>query len=126
MPEQPRTKIAILGGGVGAMTTAFMLTDRPELRDRFDVTVYQMGWRLGGKGARGRNDARNQRIEEHGPHFFLGFYSNAFWLLQKCYRELGRPEGDPLARWDDAVKPLGLITLLEPENGAWGEHDLGF
>ena len=45
-----KTKIAILGGGLGAITTAFMLTDRPELRERFEVTVYQMGWRLGGKG----------------------------------------------------------------------------
>ncbi len=123
MPE--KTRVAILGGGVGAMTAAFMLSEAP-VRDRFDVTVYQKGWRLGGKGASGRNADRAQRIEEHGPHFFLGFYGNAFWMLQKCYRELARPAGSPLARWDDAFKPLGLITLLEPKGGGWVSWPLHF
>ena len=50
-------KVAILGGGVGGMTAAFELTATPELRERYDVTVYQLGWRLGGKGASGRNAA---------------------------------------------------------------------
>jgi uncharacterized protein with NAD-binding domain and iron-sulfur cluster len=117
--EPVKTKIAILGGGLGAMTAAFMLTDRPELRDRFDITVYQMGWRLGGKGASGRNGERELRIEEHGPHIFMGFYRNAFWLMQKCYRELARPASAPLARWDDAFKPHGLLTLMEKKNGGW-------
>ena len=52
-----RTKVAVLGGGVGGMTAAFELTATPELRERFDVTVYQLGWRIGGKGASGRNAA---------------------------------------------------------------------
>jgi uncharacterized protein with NAD-binding domain and iron-sulfur cluster len=123
---QEKTKVAILGGGMGALTTAFMLTDRPELRDRYDITVYQMGWRLGGKGASGRNHERGERIEEHGPHFFMGFYSNAFWLMQKCYRELARPATAPLARWDDAFKPQSLITLMERRDDAWTKWPLPF
>ena len=48
----PREKIAIIGGGIGALTSAYFLTD-PLLAGRFEVTVYTMGWRLGGKGASG-------------------------------------------------------------------------
>ena len=48
-------KIAILGGGVGAVVTAFELTSQPDWQKRYDITLYQMGWRLGGKGASGRN-----------------------------------------------------------------------
>jgi uncharacterized protein with NAD-binding domain and iron-sulfur cluster len=124
--DAPKTKVAILGGGVGALTTAFMLSDRPELRARYDVTVYQLGWRLGGKGASGRNSDRGERVEEHGIHFFMGFYANAFWLMQKCYRELARPQTAPLARWDDAFKPHSLITLLERTNDRWVRWRLPF
>lgn len=81
------TKVAVLGGGVGAMAAAFELT-RPELGGRFEVTVYQPGWRLGGKGASGRNSERGQRIEEHGLHVWFGFYENAFTVMRDAYEEL--------------------------------------
>ena len=77
-PLTERTKVAVLGGGVGGMTAAFELTATPELRERFEVTVYQLGWRSGGKGASGRNAAIADRIEEHGLHVWFGFYDNAF------------------------------------------------
>src|ERR1041384_380008 len=48
-----RTKIAVLGGGVGAMTTAFHLTSVSGWRERYDVTVYQIGWGVGGQGGGG-------------------------------------------------------------------------
>ncbi len=48
-----RTKVAVLGGGLGALAAAFELT-APELAGHYDVTVYQPGWRLGGKCASGR------------------------------------------------------------------------
>ncbi len=60
-----RKKIAILGGGAGAMSAAFGLTERPNWQDEYEITVYQMGWRLGGKGASGRNLKLGSRIEEH-------------------------------------------------------------
>ncbi len=42
-------------------------------RDRLEsITVYQRGWRLGGKGASSRG--RHGRIEEHGLHLLLGCY----------------------------------------------------
>ncbi|MFV2090718.1 MAG: FAD-dependent oxidoreductase, partial [Pseudomonadales bacterium] len=81
------TRVAIIGGGCASMTTAFELT-RPEHRGKFEVTVYQQGWRLGGKGASGRGPSG--RIEEHGLHIWLGYYDNAFQLMRECYAELDR------------------------------------
>src|SRR5690242_10662285 len=80
--SKPR-RIAILGGGCAALAAAFALTEDARWRDRFEVTVYQQGWRLGGKGASGRNtDPRfGARIEEHGLHLWAGFYRNAFRLI---------------------------------------------
>ncbi len=83
-----RRKIAILGGGVGAMTAAFELTATQALRERNDVTVYQVGWRLGGKGASGRHSGPGARIEEHGLHVWSGFYDNAIRQMKACLKEL--------------------------------------
>ena len=58
-----KQKISIIGGGIGGLTAAYELTD-PKLKNKYDITLYQMGWRLGGKCATGRNQARNMRIEE--------------------------------------------------------------
>jgi len=112
-------KIAILGGGVAAMTAAFYLTDRPGWQNQYEITVWQMGWRLGGKGASGRNAALGQRIEEHGLHIWFGFYDNAFKTMQRAYALLDRPEGAPLRTWRDAFKPQQFITLTEQVKGEW-------
>ena len=115
---QPK-KIAILGGGVSAMTTAFCLTDQPGWQNNFDITVYQMGWRLGGKGASGRNAEFGQRIEEHGLHIWFGFYENAFAMMQKAYGQLNRPPGAPLRTWQDAFKPQHFVALTELIDNQW-------
>lgn len=109
-------KIAIVGGGMGALTAAWWLTD-PSLGGRYEVTVYTMGWRLGGKGASGRNQDRNGRIEEHGLHIWFGTYHNAIALMRRCYAELGRAPGAPLAAFDDAFKPQRRLVLLEQVAG---------
>ncbi len=113
------TKVAVLGGGVGAISAAFELTATPELRKRFEVTVYQPGWRLGGKCASGRNAARHDRIEEHGLHVWFGFYDNAFRLMRDAYDELGRPAGSPLATFDDAFAPCDRIVLYDRQGEEW-------
>ena len=127
MPETAKkTKIAILGGGVGSMVTSFELTSTPELREKYEVTVYQMGWRLGGKGASGRNMERQGRIEEHGLHVWFGFYENAFNCIQRCYAELGRAPGTPLATWKDAFKPNGAFVLNERYKDQWVDWAIDF
>ena len=114
-----KRKIAILGGGVGALCAAWELTSSPDWQECYDITVHQLGWRLGGKGASGRNTALGQRIEEHSLHIWAGFYENAFRIMRECYAELGRPPGTPLATVDGAFKPHQLVTLEEERDGAW-------
>jgi uncharacterized protein with NAD-binding domain and iron-sulfur cluster len=113
-----RERVAILGGGMSAIVAAYELT-RPELDGRYDVTVYQLGWRLGGKCASGRNARRGQRIEEHGLHIWFGFYENAFRVMRDAYEELGRDPEAPLATWRDAFKPCDDIVLYEHYADRW-------
>lgn len=119
-----RQKIAIIGGGVGAMTTAFELTEQPGWQDKYEITVYQLGWRLGGKGASGRNRDRGDRIEEHGLHFWFGYYENAFNVIQRVYAALGRQPGTPLATWRDAFKPHSLFILMQFYKAEWAQWHL--
>jgi uncharacterized protein with NAD-binding domain and iron-sulfur cluster len=116
-PKRP-IKVAIIGGGCASMTTAFELT-RPHHRGKYEVTIYQTGWRLGGKGASGRGAAG--RIEEHGLHVWLGFYENAFRLLRECYTELGRdPQACQIATWRDAFFADPNIGVADPSpKGGW-------
>ena len=111
--------IAILGGGAGALAAAFYLSAKPGWRERYAITVYQQGWRLGGKGASGRNAQLGQRIEEHGLHIWFGCYANAFALIRAVYAELERPAGAPLARWDQAFRPHDYVALAEDVDGGW-------
>ena len=112
-------KIAILGGGAGSLAAAHYLSTPPGWRERYEITVYQQGWRLGGKGASGRNAQLGQRIEEHGLHIWFGFYANAFAMIREVYAELGRPAGTPLASWDEAFRPHDYLALAEPVGDAW-------
>jgi uncharacterized protein with NAD-binding domain and iron-sulfur cluster len=121
-----KKKIAILGGGVSAMTAACYLTEKPDWQTKYDISVYQMGWRLGGKGASGRNAEYGQRIEEHGLHVWFGFYANSFKTLQNVYTELNRPPSAPLATFDQAFKPHSFIALEEKIENDWKTWGLEF
>jgi len=112
---------------MAGMATAWRLSE-PGWRDEFEsITVYQRGWRLGGKGASSRGP--NGRVEEHGLHIWLGYYENAFRLLRECYAELDRPTSDPdapLGTWRDAMIPAGTLGLedRDGDGGSW-RHWLG-
>jgi uncharacterized protein with NAD-binding domain and iron-sulfur cluster len=118
--SRPGGKVAILGGGVAALSTAWRLSE-PGWRDRFDsITVYQRGWRLGGKGASSRGV--HGRIEEHGLHIWLGYYENAFAMLRECYGELDRATTDPDApiwSWDQALIPGDNLGLADRFGSDW-------
>ena len=109
------TKIAILGGGIAGLTAAFHLSRTQALRDRFDVTVYQIGWRLGGKIASGRDPAR--RNLEHGLHVWFGCYDNAFAMLQDAYAK--RPAAALFKTWTDAVKPQPFTPIGMKVDDTW-------
>ncbi|MFV0360438.1 NAD(P)-binding protein [Tropicimonas sp.] len=113
-----KIRVAVLGGGVGAMTAAFALTATPEGRAKYDVTVYQMGWRLGGKGASGRCAADAARIEEHGLHVWSGFYDNAIAQMKSCLAELQDAGADGTFRsFEEAFIPHGNIALGDMNDG---------
>jgi uncharacterized protein with NAD-binding domain and iron-sulfur cluster len=85
-------------------------------RDRFEsITVYQMGFRLGGKGASGRGVY--DRIEEHGLHVWLGFYENAFRVLGQCYDEIGGH--GPFATVGDAFEACSTFVATEDRPDGW-------
>lgn len=125
-----RQRVAVLGGGAGGIAAAFALTATQALRDRFEVTVYLPGWRLGGKGASGR-DRDFGRIEEHGLHIWFGFYENSFRMLDACLAELAERKDEHVpgrrparkVSWKtsaDAFVDCEQLVLNEPaEGGRW-------
>ena len=106
------------------MSAAFELT-APHLQGRYEVTVYQPGWRLGGKCASGRGGP-DKRIEEHGLHVWFGFYANAFNMIQRCYDEWKPPEASPIKTWQQAFQQCNDIVLFESWRGRWHPWHLEF
>src|SRR5690349_13812615 len=114
-----KTRIAVLGCGMSSVAAMYSLTQRPEDRDKYEISAYQMGWRIGGKGASGRNMERGARIEEHGLHIWFGFYENAFRIMRDAYQELGRKPGTPLWDLDHAFTPHDYIVLMDQYQDTW-------
>lgn len=109
-----RKKIAVLGGGIGSLSAVFHITEKPGWADEYEITVYQQGWRLGGKCASGR-DMRPEfasRIYEHGLHLFAGFYHHSFDLLRRAYEAIDRPADHPNQTVWDAFTGLDEFTVM--------------
>ena len=105
---------------MGALTTAFELTEGRCADELERITVYQRGWRLGGKGASSRGP--HSRIEEHGLHVLLGYYDHTFDVMRRCYEALDRDQSDPscpIRTWDDAVEPSNLVGVVDRHDGGW-------
>lgn len=107
--KQPVTRVAIVGGGCSGVSAAWQLSN-PALKGRYDIHLYEKDWRLGGKGASGRD--ANGRIIEHGLHLWLGFYENAFRMVRECYGEIAKWSAEEHAarrlthyRFEDAFVP---------------------
>jgi uncharacterized protein with NAD-binding domain and iron-sulfur cluster len=136
-----RKRVAIVGGGCAAMAAAWDLTS-PMNPDRCDVTIFQMGGRLGGKGASSRNGqpGYRNRIEEHGLHLWLGYYENAFRMVRTCFEELREARAraartgkamppelhahldrEPFDNWNwlSAFERANLVGLADNSTGDW-------
>jgi uncharacterized protein with NAD-binding domain and iron-sulfur cluster len=114
----PRRRVAVLGGGCGGLAAAWTLTATPELRARFEVTVYERSWRLGGKGASGRGSGDGfpgRRIEEHGLHIWFGFYAHAFRMLRDAYAEAGLAAGEDW--WRVPFEKCDAVSLYDRGRG---------
>src|ERR1700723_2315508 len=122
-------KIAILGGGIGALATAAELTNDPDWQKNYDITIYQMGWRLGGKGASGRNRGTSDRIQEHGIPLWMGFYENAFQMIRQVYDEAHQKNLMPQSPFTDARKafsPMSYTPMMEQVGNTWKLWPLGW
>jgi uncharacterized protein with NAD-binding domain and iron-sulfur cluster len=117
-----RIKVAILGGGCGGVSAAYRLSATEELRRTFDVSLYVQGWRLGGKGASGRNAGHHERIEEHGLHMFMGFYEVAFGTLREAYEAQAGKNLGLFPSLEAAFAPQRGVTLwIAPRDSASGD-----
>ncbi|MEM9650525.1 MAG: NAD(P)-binding protein [Actinomycetota bacterium] len=134
MTTTEKPTIHILGGGPSGLSAAFHLTSprfNPGWSDRYDVVVHQLGWRLGGKGATGRNADMGNRIEEHGIHLFGNMYGNSLHMMNDAYDELG--DGDITTEFEPSNAQLvsafrsggwvGLGGTLPHNSGSPWEHD---
>lgn len=120
MTERRRRKVVILGGGMAGVSAAWRLSEPGWEKEIESITIYQRGFRLGGKGASSRGE--HGRIEEHGLHVWLGYYDNAFRLLRECYAELDRATSDPdapIQTWRDAMFPAADVGLEDRLADGW-------
>ncbi len=125
----PRKRVVVLGAGPSSCAAAFYLAKT----GRYDVSMYTLGFRMGGKCAAGRNATAANRIEEHGLHAFVGFYNNAFRTVREVYEQaelpLSRGQGpwsaEDLARGDGpfaeaftGTNAVGLMGRWQDRRGA--------
>lgn len=120
--QSPKRRIAVLGGGLGSLSAVYELTDYPDWQNHYEITIYQTGWRLGGKTATGRSTYN--RIEEKGIHIMQGWYDNTFRMIIDAYRlqeELKLNPESPLKKWSEAIIPDNstFFTEWSQKEGKW-------
>ncbi|MFT7652082.1 MAG: hypothetical protein ACI9UU_001189 [Candidatus Azotimanducaceae bacterium] len=122
----PKKRIAIVGGGPSGLATAFYLTQEPGWDQKYDITVYQMGWRVGGKGATGRDPENSHRIEEHGVHVFCRFYLNTWEMMRETYKAAinGEISHLPTNNIAEAFLPSSTGLSVELLESSWITSDL--
>lgn len=85
MSETKKKRAVVLGAGPAGLSTALGLIETGD----YEVHVYQMGWRAGGKCATGR-DAVHFRTRQNGSHYLFGCYHNAFALVRRAHEVLSQ------------------------------------
>lgn len=120
--NEEKVRVAIFGGGCAGLTAAWELAKQ----EGYDLHLYERSWRLGGKGASGRDE--QGRIREHGLHIWLGFYENAFRMMRECYAEVEREGWGPKQDEPQRRLPHGSIDdafFPEPHIGVAGQNRVG-
>jgi uncharacterized protein with NAD-binding domain and iron-sulfur cluster len=110
--------VAVLGAGPAGLAAAFALSRTATLRERFQVTVYQLGWRAGGKSATGRAMNRCWRIEQNGSHYLFGCYLNSFALLAEAYQVLAEHGETRFGTYREQFVPRTVVVAKEERTDA--------
>ena len=108
-PYERTVRVAIIGGGCAGLAAAWELSKQPG----YEISVYEKSWRLGGKGASGRDGSGH--ICEHGLHVWLGFYENAFRMMRDCYAEVEKQKWGPKATAGNRLAHGSMEEAFFPE-----------
>jgi uncharacterized protein with NAD-binding domain and iron-sulfur cluster len=114
--DSPKRKIAILGAGPAGLTAAIALTDTPELREKHEVTIYQMGWRAGGKFGTGRVPPHNW-VNLNGTHYLFGGYANGLATVRHVFEELNRLGDMSYGTFEDNLIPINFLVFKHEWKG---------
>jgi uncharacterized protein with NAD-binding domain and iron-sulfur cluster len=120
-----KKRVCILGAGTAGLAAAYGLTDKQELRDKYDVTVYQVGWRLGGKCATGRSEPQ-KAVQQNCAHYLFGCYSNTLTMARDTYEELSQAGMQEFDDFDGVLLPRNLVALKECFQGQWETWSINF
>lgn len=113
-----KTRVAVLGAGPAGLAAAFGLSDTAEQRARYEVTVYQMGWRAGGKCTSGRV-APTMRVEQNGTHYLFGCYDACFDMVRRSFDELAVRGVPGFGTYEEAFLPRNLLVFMHRFRGKW-------
>jgi uncharacterized protein with NAD-binding domain and iron-sulfur cluster len=105
-----KRKVAILGAGPAGLSAALALSRTREQRALYDVTIYQSGWRAGGKCATGRAMDKGWRVEQNGSHYLFGCYGNSFEIVQEAYEVLSEHGVSDFGDYRGQFVPRNLIV----------------
>jgi uncharacterized protein with NAD-binding domain and iron-sulfur cluster len=98
MTDTTDTTVAVIGGGVGGMTTAHELAERG-----FDVSVYEKNDALGGKSR--SIETEDGYPGEHGFRFLPGFYKHLRGTMSRI------PDGEGTVR-DNLVETTEMLRCF--------------
>jgi hypothetical protein len=115
-----RIRVAVLGAGPAGLAAAYGLSQTEALRAKYEVTVYQVGWRAGGKVASGRQGPE-KRLVMNGTHYLFGCYDNSFKLAKDAYEELEAAGDTRFGSFESAFIPLTMMAVKQFFQGRW--HD---
>jgi uncharacterized protein with NAD-binding domain and iron-sulfur cluster len=120
-----KKRIVVLGAGPAGLAAAFGLSDNAEQRAKYDVTVYQMGWRAGGKCSTGRAHPE-LRVEQNGTHYLFGCYDACFDIAKRSFDELGSLGITEFGTYEEAFLPRNLLVFTHRFRGEWHPWPIRF